>query len=76
MRRSLILADALALAAKQKPMYMINLGRSPACMVALGPQVGGFSKQQSPLADALLRSPEKTRRKLCNALGQRVQRDD
>jgi leucyl aminopeptidase len=37
----LILADALALAAEQKPDYMINLATlTGACMTALGTQVG------------------------------------
>ncbi|MGZ8487912.1 MAG: leucyl aminopeptidase family protein, partial [Candidatus Binatia bacterium] len=44
----LILADALALAAQQKPDYMINLATlTGACMTALGTQVGGiFSNHQ------------------------------
>lgn len=53
----LILADALALAAQQKPDYMINLATlTGACMVALGPQVAGLFSNHPPLAEALLRS--------------------
>ena len=44
----LILADALALAAQQKPDYMINLATlTGACMVALGTQVAGHLQQPS-----------------------------
>jgi len=61
----LILADALALAAKQKPDYMINLATlTGACMVALGPQVGGLFSNNQPLADALLRCAGETGEKL------------
>ena len=53
----LILADALALAAQQKPDYMINLATlTSACMVALGTQVGGLFSNNQPLADEILRS--------------------
>ena len=53
----LILADALALAAQQKPDYMINLATlTGACMVALGTQVGGLFSNNQPLADQILRS--------------------
>ena len=53
----LILADALALAAQQKPDYMINLATlTGACMVALGTQVGGLFSNNQPLADEILRS--------------------
>src|SRR5207249_3947952 len=39
----LILADTLALAAKEKPDYMINLATlTSACIMALGPSVGGL----------------------------------
>ena len=52
----LILADALCLAAKEKPDYMINLATlTGACMTALGTQVGGIFSNNQPLADALLR---------------------
>lgn len=52
----LILADALALAAQQKPDYMINLATlTGACMTALGTQVGGLFSNHQPLADNLLR---------------------
>jgi leucyl aminopeptidase len=51
----LILADALALAAKQKPDYMINLATlTGACMVALGTQVGGIFSNHPALADRIL----------------------
>lgn len=61
----LILADALALAAQQKPDYMINLATlTGACMVALGTQVAGLFSNNQPLADALLRGAEETGEKL------------
>jgi leucyl aminopeptidase len=61
----LILADALALAAQQKPDYMINLATlTGACMVALGTQVGGLFSNNQPLADALLRGAGETGEKL------------
>jgi leucyl aminopeptidase len=51
----LILADALALAATEKPDYMINLATlTGACMTALGTQVGGLFSNHQPLADDLL----------------------
>ena len=53
----LILADGLALAAKQKPDYMINLATlTGACMVALGTEVAGIFSNHQPLVDALIRS--------------------
>ena len=52
----LILADALALAAKQKPDYMINLATlTGACMVALGTGVAGIFSNHQALADNLMR---------------------
>jgi leucyl aminopeptidase len=61
----LILADALALAAQQKPDYMINLATlTGACMVALGTQVAGLFSNNQPLADALLRGVGETGEKL------------
>ena len=61
----LILADALALAAQQKPDYMINLATlTGACMVALGTQVGGLFSNHQPLADRLLRGAGETGEKL------------
>ena len=61
----LILADALALAARQKPDYMINVATlTGACMVALGNQVAGLFSNNQPLADALLRGAEETGEKL------------
>ena len=61
----LILADALALAAQQKPDYMINLATlTGACVVALGPQVAGLFSNEQTLADALLRSSAETGEKL------------
>jgi leucyl aminopeptidase len=61
----LILADALALAAQQKPDYMINLATlTGACMVALGTQVAGLFSNHQPLADAFLRGAEETGEKL------------
>jgi leucyl aminopeptidase len=61
----LILADALALAAEQKPDYMINLATlTGACMTALGTRVGGLFSNDQPLADALLRCAAQTGEKL------------
>ena len=61
----LILADALALAAQQKPDYMINLATlTGACMVALGTQVAGLFSNNQPLAEALLRGASETGEKL------------
>jgi leucyl aminopeptidase len=61
----LILADALALAAEQKPDYMINLATlTGACMTALGTQVGGLFSNDQPLADTLLRCAAQTGEKL------------
>jgi leucyl aminopeptidase len=61
----LILADALALAAQQQPDYMINLATlTGACMVALGPQVGGLFSNHQPLADELMRCAQATDEKL------------
>jgi leucyl aminopeptidase len=52
----LILADALALAARQKPDYMINLATlTGACMVALGTEVAGIFSNNQPLADNVMR---------------------
>jgi leucyl aminopeptidase len=51
----LILADALALAARQRPDYMINLATlTGACMVALGSRVAGLFSNNQELADRLL----------------------
>ena len=61
----LILADALALAAEQKPDYMINLATlTGACMTALGTQVAGIFSNHQPLADTLMRSSEEAGEKL------------
>jgi leucyl aminopeptidase len=61
----LILADALALAAKQKPDYMINLATlTGACMVALGTAVGGLFSNDQALAEQLLRCARETGEKL------------
>jgi leucyl aminopeptidase len=61
----LILADALALAAQQKPDTMINLATlTGACMVALGSEVGGLFSNNQPLADQLLRCARETGEKL------------
>jgi leucyl aminopeptidase len=52
----LILADALALAAKHKPDYMINLATlTGACMVALGSGIAGIFSNDQTLADSLMR---------------------
>lgn len=61
----LILADALALAARQRPDYMINLATlTGACVVALGAQVGGIFSNHQPLADQLMRCARETGEKL------------
>ncbi len=61
----LILADALALAAQQKPDTMVNLATlTGACMVALGSEVGGLFSNNQPLADQLLRCARDTGEKL------------
>ena len=61
----LILADALALAARQKPDYMINLATlTGACMVALGSGVGGLFSNNQDLAERLLRCSRDTGEKL------------
>ena len=52
----LILADALALAAREKPDCMVNLATlTGACMVALGTQVAGIFGNNRPLVDTLIR---------------------
>jgi leucyl aminopeptidase len=61
----LILADALAFAARQKPDYMINLATlTGACMVALGNGVGGLFSNNQDLADRLLRCSREAGEKL------------
>ena len=61
----LILADALALAAAEKPDYMINLATlTGACMTALGTQVGGIFSNHQQLAESLLRSSQEAGEKL------------
>lgn len=61
----LILADALALAAKQKPDYIVNLATlTGACMVALGNGVAGIFSNNQGLADAILRCARDTGEKL------------
>ena len=52
----LILADGLALAAKQRPDCIINLATlTGACMVALGTEVAGVFGNHQPLVDTLIR---------------------
>jgi leucyl aminopeptidase len=61
----LILADALALAAKQKPDYMINLATlTGACMVALGTQVAGMFSNNHALAERVMRCAQESGEKL------------
>ena len=61
----LILADALALAARQRPDYMVNLATlTGACMVALGPEVAGLFSNHPPLAADLIRCGGETGEKL------------
>jgi leucyl aminopeptidase len=73
----LILADALALAAKQKPDYMINLATlTGACMVALGTQVGGVFSNQQTLADRVMRCAQESGEKLWQLPLVKEYRDD
>lgn len=52
----LILADALALAAKERPDCIVDLATlTGACMVALGVQVGGVFGNRQPLVDEIIR---------------------
>jgi leucyl aminopeptidase len=61
----LILADALALAARQQPDYMINIATlTGACMVALGPGVAGLFSNNQQLADRLMNCSESAGEKL------------
>jgi len=61
----LILADALAYAAKQKPDCMITLATlTGACMVALGTEVAGIFGNDQPLVDSLIRSGREAGEKL------------
>ena len=61
----LILADALALAAKEKPDYIVNLATlTGACMVALGTEVAGIFGNDQPLVDQLIRCGRETGEKL------------
>ena len=73
----LILADALALAAKQKPDYMINLATlTGACMVALGNQVAGLFSNQQALADRVMRCAQESGEKLWQLPLVKEYRDD
>lgn len=61
----LILADALALAARQKPDYIVNLATlTGACMVALGNGVAGIFSNDQGLADVIMRCARDTGEKL------------
>lgn len=61
----LILADGLALAAKEKPDCMINLATlTGACMVALGTEVAGIFGNHQPLVDDLIRCGREAGEKL------------
>jgi len=61
----LILVDVLALVVKEKPDYMINLATlTGACMVALGPSVGGLFSNDQSLADQLMRCARETGERL------------
>ncbi|HEU4345647.1 MAG TPA: leucyl aminopeptidase [Candidatus Binatia bacterium] len=61
----LILADALALAAKENPDTMINLATlTGACVVALGGEVAGLFSNHRPLADHLMQCARETGEKL------------
>lgn len=61
----LILADGLALAAKEKPDCIIDLATlTGACMVALGNEVAGIFGNQQPLVDHLIRCGREAGEKL------------
>jgi leucyl aminopeptidase len=61
----LILADGLALAAKEKPDCMINLATlTGACVVALGSQVGGVFGNDQSLVDEVVRCGREAGEKL------------
>lgn len=61
----LILADGLALAAKEKPNCMINLATlTGACMVALGTEVAGIFGNHQPLVESLIRCGQEAGEKL------------
>ncbi len=61
----LILADALALAARDKPDYMINLATlTGACVVALGRDVAGLFSNDQALSDQLMRCARQSGEKL------------
>ena len=57
----LILADALAYAAEQKPSRIIDLATlTGACLVALGPKIAGLFAVDEPLAAAISRAAAHT----------------
>ena len=61
----LILADGLALAAKEKPDCIIDLATlTGACMVALGNEVAGVFGNHQPLVDRLIRCGREAGEKL------------
>jgi leucyl aminopeptidase len=61
----LILADGLALAARERPDCIVNLATlTGACMVALGTEVAGIFSNHQPLADALIRCGKESGEKL------------
>jgi leucyl aminopeptidase len=73
----LILADGLALAAKEKPDYIINLATlTGACMVALGTDVAGIFSNNQSLADALVRCGKESGEKLWQLPLVKEYRDD
>jgi leucyl aminopeptidase len=73
----LILADGLALAAREKPDCMVNLATlTGACVVALGTEVAGLFSNDQPLADALLRAAKETGEKLWQLPLVKEYRDD
>src|SRR6266566_3822893 len=61
----LILADALALASREKPDAIVDLATlTGACRVALGPSVGGLFSNDQSLADQLMRCARETGERL------------
>jgi leucyl aminopeptidase len=73
----LILADALALAAKQDPDYIINLATlTGACVVALGTEVAGLFSNDQSLANKLMRCARESGEKLWQLPLVKEYRDD
>ncbi|HWP60158.1 MAG TPA: leucyl aminopeptidase [Candidatus Acidoferrales bacterium] len=73
----LILADALALAVKQKPDFMLTLATlTGACVVALGQEIAGVFGNHQPLVDAVMRAARDAGEKLWQLPLAREYRED